>query len=99
MAAMKLNSAETCEQIIITLTKEEYPVAYNNKIEEFVEQGLYLTKEEAERQNPKIEIDCEIYYHKHSGVFEVEQGAVESGTIYSPYSGEICEEYKEGQIS
>lgn len=95
MSAVKLNSAEICEQIIIVLTKEEYPVAYNNKIEEWVEQKIYPNKEEAERENPKIELECEIYYHKHCGVFAVEQGAVESSTIYSPYTGEICEEYKE----
>lgn len=35
---------------------------------------------------------CELYYDKHSGLFAVEQGAVESGTIYSPYSGELCDD-------
>lgn len=95
MAALKLNSAENCEQIIIVLTKDEYPVAYNNKIEELIEQKLYPNREEAERQNPKFELECEIYYHKHCGVFAVEQGAVESSTIHSPYTGELCEEYKE----
>lgn len=95
MAAVKLNPAEVCEQIIIVLTKDEYPVAYNNKIEELVEQKLYPSKEAAERHNPKFELYCEIYYHKDCGVFAVEQGAVESSTIYSPYTGEICEEYEE----
>lgn len=95
MAVLKFNSAENCEQIIIVLTKDEYPVAYNNKIEELIEQKLYPNREEAERQNPKFELECEIYYHKHYGVFAVEQGAVESGTIHSPYTGELCEEYKE----
>ena len=95
MVALKLNSAENYEAITIVLTKDRYPIAYNNKIEEWVEQKLYPTKEEAEKQNPKIELECEIYYHKHCGVFAVESGAVESSTVYSPYSGEICEEYKE----
>ena len=34
----------------------------------------------------------EIYYEKHYGLFAVESGAVESGTIYSPYSRELCDD-------
>ena len=91
--AVKLNSAENYEPIVIALTKSKTPIAYANKIEELVEQGLYLTKEDAEKDNPLFSIECEIYYDKHSGLFAVECGAVESGTIYSPYSGELCEEF------
>lgn len=90
--AVKLNSAEQCEGIFIIIDKEQYPIAYRNKIEELVEQGCYDTIEDAERDNPTFEMDCEIYYDKHSGLFAVECGAVESGTIYSPYSGEICDD-------
>ena len=93
--SVKLNSAENYEGITIIIDKEQYPIAYRNKIEELVEQGLYNTIEEAENDNPTFEMDCEIYYDKHSGLFVVESGAVESGLIYSPYSGEECEEYKE----
>ena len=46
----------------------------------------------AKFHNPRIEIECEIYYHKHSGLFAVECGAVESCCVYSPYSGELCED-------
>ena len=90
--AVILNGAETYEPITITLTKKETPIAYRNKVEEYVEQGLYASVEEAEEKNPKIEIECEMYYEKHSGLFAVECGAVESGTIYSPYSGELCDD-------
>jgi hypothetical protein len=90
--AVKLNSAENFERLIIIVDKEQYPIAYRNKIEELVEQGCYNTIEKAERDNPTFEIDCEIYYDKHSGLFAVECEAVESGTIYSPYSGEICDD-------
>lgn len=90
--AVKLNGAETYEPITIILTKEVTPIAYRNKVEEYVEQGLYASVEEAEEKNPKIEIECEIYYEKHVGLFAVECGAVESGTIYSPYSGELCDD-------
>ena len=65
--------------------------AYNNKIEELVEQRAYPTKEDAEKDNPYFEMNCEIYYEKDYGLFAVESGAVESGTVYSPYSGELCD--------
>lgn len=90
---MRLNSADSYEPITIILTKENTPIAYNNKIEELVEFGAYSSKEEAEADNKSITIECEIYYE--NGLFAVESDAVESGTIYSPYSGELCEPYKE----
>ena len=91
--AVKLNNGNDYEPITIKIDKIHQPIAYRNKIEELVEQGCYDTIEDAERDNPTFEMDCEIYYDKHSGLFAVEQGAVESGTIYSPYSGELCEEF------
>ena len=90
--AVKLNNYDNYEPIKVTLSKVEYPIAYNNKIEELVEEGLYKTIEDAENDNPTIEIEMEIYYEKHYGLFAVESEAVESGTIYSPYSSELCED-------
>lgn len=90
--AVKLNSAEDCERLVIIVDKEQYPIAYRNKIEELVEQKCYDTIEDAEKDNPTFEMDCEIYYDKHSGLFAVECGAVESCCIYSPYSGELCDD-------
>ena len=87
--AVKLNGAETYEPITIILSKEITPIAYRNKIEEYVEQGLYHSIEEAEVKNPKIEIECEIYCEKNIGLFTIESRAVESGTIFSPYSGDV----------
>lgn len=89
--AVKLNNYDNYESIKVTLSKGEYPIAYNNKIEELVEEGLYKTTEDAENDNPTIEIEMEIYYEKHYGLFAVESAAVESGTIYSPYSSELCD--------
>ena len=89
---VKLNNAEQCEGIFIIIDKEQYPIAYRNKIEELVEQGCYPTIHDAEKDNPFFEMACELYYDKHSGLFAVEQGAVESGTIYSPYSGKLCDD-------
>ena len=90
--AVKLNTYDNYESIKVTLSKGEYPIAYNNKIEELVEEGLYKTTEDAENDNPTIEIEMEIYYEKHYGLFAVESGAVESGTIYSPYTSELCDD-------
>lgn len=88
--AVKLNTSDNYESIKVTLSKGEYPIAYNNKIEELVEEGLYKTTEDAENDNPTIEIEMDIYYEKHYGLFAVESAAVESGTIYSPYTSELC---------
>lgn len=90
--AFKLNNSNEYEPIMVVLTKENTPKAYQAKMEEFVEQGCYSTIAEAEAEWPVVECECEIYYEKHSGVFAVESGAVESGTIYSPYTAEIGED-------
>ena len=87
---MKLNSAENFEPIRIRVTKEAYPIVFENKVEELVEDGL--TREEAEAEVEGMEFECELYYHKTYGLFAVESGAVEAGTIYSPYDGELCED-------
>ena len=47
-----------------------------------------MSREEAESVIKDMEIELEIYYEKGYGLFAVESEAVESGTIYSPYSKE-----------
>ena len=90
---MKLNSYEDYEPIEVILTKEKTPIAYNNKIEELVEEGAYETKEAAEKDYPKFVMECEVYYEKGYGVFVIESDAVETTDIYSPYNGKICKFY------
>ncbi len=90
--AFKINNSDNYEPIKVELSKESYPIAYNNKVEELVEQGLFPTKEECEKFYPSFEIELELYYEKDYGLFAVESGAVESGTIYSPYSKDLGEE-------
>ena len=92
--AFKLNSIDNYEPIKVKLSEIENPIAYNNKIEELVEQGCYSSIEKAKADNKEFEIELELYYEKDYGLFAVESGAVESGTIYSPYSKDIGEEYK-----
>ena len=97
MARVQANSADNYESIIVVLTKDRYPIAYRTKIEELVEQGCYDTIEDAEIDNPRIKIDLELYYDKHSGLFGVEAEAIECGaeSICSPYSGEYMLDYIE----
>lgn len=98
MARIQANSADNYESIIVVLTKDRYPIAYRAKIEELVEQGCYDTIEDAEQDNPNFDIELEIYYDKHSGLFGVEAEVIECSaeSICSPYTGEYLLDYVEG---
>ena len=90
--AVKLNNADNYESLgCITLTKEKYPIAFKAKVEELLEEELCKTEEEAEKLVTSMEIELEIYYEKGYGLFAVECGAVEGGSVISPYTGEECE--------
>ena len=92
---VQLNGADTYEHLCnVKLTKEKFPAAYENKVQELIE-DCGVSREEAENLISGMEIELEIYYEKGPGLFAVESEAVECGTIYSPYSGELCKEYKE----
>lgn len=97
MARIQANSADNYESINVVLTKDRYPIAYRAKMEELVEQGAYNTIEDAEIDNPRIEIDLELYYDKHSGLFGVECEAISSNaeSICSPYTSEYLLDYVE----
>lgn len=92
---MKLNSADYYDSIKVTLSKEKTPVAFKQKVEELLEQKTFKTKEEAETYVDSTPIELELYYQKDSGLFGVEAEAIESGTIYSPYSAEMLEPFKD----
>ena len=90
--AVKLNGDNTYEPILVTLTKDKFPIAFENKVQELLEEGCFETREEAEREVSSYPIEIELYYEKGLGLFAVESGAVESHCeIYSPYTGELCE--------
>lgn len=93
MARIKANSAEKYESTIIRLSKNRYPIAYQAKLEELVEQNCYDSIEKAEIDNPYFDIELEMYYDKHHGLYAVESGAIESNaeSICSPYTGEYME--------
>lgn len=86
-----LNSVEDTEIIMVRLTPERFPIAYANKVKCLMLSGL--SEEEAEKMAMEP-IDLELYYEVGVGLMAVESGAVESGTIYSPYSGELYDNSK-----
>ena len=85
-----INKDEEYEPINVILTKEKTPIAYNNKIKELVSEGCYNSIEEAENDNSAFEIELELYYDQHNGLFAVETEAVEymEDKLVSPYTGE-----------
>lgn len=97
MARIQANNGNEYESVRVIIDKEQYPIAYRAKIEELVEQGCYDTIEDAEQDNPNFDIELELYYDKHSGLFGVEAEAISSDatSICSPYSGEYMLDYIE----
>lgn len=90
---VKLNNSDEYESLgVIKLTKERFPKAFAAKVEELLEEKVCSTQEEAEAVVRDMEFELEIYYEKGTGLFAVESEAVESGTIYSPYTAELCED-------
>ena len=90
---VKLNNSDEYESLgKFKLTEEKTPIAYRAKVEELVEECGF-TEEQAKTYINDMEFELEVYYEKGHGLFAVEIDAVESGTIYSPYSGDLCEEY------
>jgi hypothetical protein len=91
--AVKLNNSDEYEALdTIKLTKEKFPKAFKAKVEELIEEGVCATEEEAEELIKDMVFELEVYYEKGTGLFAVESEAVESGTIYSPYTAELCED-------
>ena len=87
MQELTLNKVEDIERLcVVRLTKEQFPIAFENKVQELLE-STDLTREEAEQQVPSMEIELELYYEQGYGLFAVECDAVESIDIVSPYSG------------
>ena len=90
--AFKLNTLDTYDSIKIRLI--DYPEAFKSKCEEFVEQGITTNIEDAKELLSNCEIDLQLVYDKHNGLFAVEAEAIESCAedICSTYNGKIAEE-------
>lgn len=89
---MKLNNSDNYESIFVQLSKEKTPIAWEQKVISNMNSGL--SREEAEKEADK-KMEVEMYYDADAGLFLIEAEAVESGTIYNPYSGELMDEADE----
>lgn len=89
---MKINPANKVETIKVKLSEEKTPIAFNNKLEELVEDGL--SEAEARKFISSTPFVLELYYEKDRGLFAVESEALEScpESICSPYTRESFEE-------
>ena len=88
---MKANKVGQEETIGVLLTRRTFPSAFQNKLNELMEQGAFDNEEDATKWIESNPIVLEIMYEKDSGLFAVESEAIESGGIVSPYSGEEIE--------
>lgn len=93
---IKLNNSENYEHLCnVRLTKEKFPIAFEHKVQELIE-DCGMSREEAEKTIPDMEIELELYYHPSYGLFAVESEAVErTASIFSPYTGEELEDADE----
>ena len=87
LKAIRMNNADNYESINITLSKENTPIAYQNKLDELMDCKAFDTQAEAEAWMNETPIELELYYENGYGLFGVESEAVESTEINSPYSG------------
>lgn len=77
------------EVIHITLSRSQFPLARQEKLNELMEQGAFNSKEEAERWIDQTPICLELYYEKEQGLFGVESEALDNcpiGYVVSPYT-------------
>ena len=75
--------AEDAEIISVRLSPDETPIAYENRVRCLMLSGL--SREEAEKIALEP-MDLELYYEIGAGLMAVDPAAVESGTIWSPYT-------------
>ena len=85
---MKANKIGQEETISVLLTRKSFPIAFQNKLNELMEQGAFDSEEEATSWIESNPIVLEIMYEKNWGLFAVESEAIESNCLMSPYSGE-----------
>ena len=93
MENRKINNDDNYESIMVRLTPDKFPIAFKEKVDELMEEGLFEDREEAERWVMDSPIELELYYDKGSGLFGVESGFVESVNEFtSPYGNVYKEE-------
>lgn len=86
--AIKINEPNHEEMIEVRLSREKTPIAFNEKLNELMEEGAFNTKEEATEWIESSTFVMEMYYEKGHGLFLVESEAIDSCDIVSPYTKE-----------
>lgn len=87
---MKANNPNNYESIIVIINKDEYPIIFNQIVEE--QMSLGMAREQAEKYADGLEIELELYYEKDSGLWGVDSQAVDAQVgLSSPYSKEPLE--------
>lgn len=86
---MRLHNSDEYESIKIWIDPIQHPIAFKNRIKSFEYSGM--TEEEVIKMASQP-IEMELYYDSDTGLFMVEPEAVESGTIYHPYTGTIMDD-------
>lgn len=85
----KLNNSGQYESLMVHLTPIATPIAYEHRVQDLMIGGMPRKEAEKEALKP---YELELYYESGVALFAVDSMAVESGTMYSPYSGELCED-------
>lgn len=85
----KLNNSDQYESLMVHLTPQKTPIAYEQRVQDLMMGGM--SRQEAGK-NALKPYELELYYEPGVALFAVDSMAVESGTIYSPYSGDLCED-------
>ena len=87
--AVRCNSAETAEVIIISLDRNKYPNAFENRVKSLMDSGLDRADAEKYASDP---IALEILYDPDCGLFGLEAEAVDClFEFFNPYTGESIE--------
>lgn len=89
---VKLNNSDDYESIKVKLTPTETPKVYELRVQDLMIGGMSREEAEKKAQEP---YELELYYEPGVGLFAVYSEAVDSGTIYSPYTAELCESAEE----
>lgn len=77
--------------IEVTLTPEKFPEAFEAKVLELLDEGVYDDRVQAEKFVRTTPITLEIIYEPGQGLFAIESEAIETGLCKSPYSGKTID--------
>ena len=87
--AVRCNSAKNAEIVRISLDRNKYPIAFENRVKSLMDSGL--DREDAEKSASET-IVLEILYDPDCGLFALESEAIDSITeFFNPYTGESIE--------